>query len=130
MYSANIISINPQADGTSKIEVQFTNGATTTPSEYVVPADATGLQYFIQQRLNALNFTPPAVGPYTPPTPTITPPTQAEIDYANFAKWLNLTIALSAAKNLGWITGNEPIVTNIKNQVMALANTNLPKLFS
>lgn len=130
MYTANIINKVAQPDGTIKIEVQFTNGTITTPSEFVTPSDKNGLDYYIKGRLDALNFVAPDVGPYVPPAPVVPPAlTQAEIDLNNFSKWMQLTIALNAAKQMGWITGDEPMVVNVKNKVLALAAVNLPKMF-
>lgn len=130
MFTANIVSKAVLPDGRNNIGVQFTDGATTTPTEFVIPSDKNGLDFFIKGRLDTLNFVPPAVGTYVPPV--ITPPvlTQAEIDFNNFSKWMQLTVALNAAKSLGWITGNEQVVLDAKTKVLALAVANIPKLFT
>lgn len=130
MYTANIIGKEDLADGSKKIEVKFTDGVTTTPSEFVIPSDVKGLEFFVKGRLDVLNFVAPAIGAYVPPVPPAPPVlTQVEIDFNNFSKWMQLTIALNAAKQMGWITGDEAMVVNVKNKVLALAGVNLPKMF-
>lgn len=130
MYTANIISVEALGDGRSRIEVQFTNGTITTPSEFVIPQDTNGLDYFIKGRLDSLNYVVPAVGPYVPPViPTPPVPTQAELDLASFSRQLQLLIALKAAKDLNIITGTEPVVVTAINNIKALAVVNIPKLF-
>lgn len=128
-YIANIISKEVQPNGTTKVGVQFTDGTTTTPTEYIFPSDSRGLEFAIKGRLDALNFVAPAVGAYVPPV--VTPPvlTSAEIDFNNFQKWTQLLIAIDAAKSLGVITGTEPVVVAAVNKVKALAVVNIPKMF-
>lgn len=130
MYTTNIVSIETLADGRKRIGVQFTNGIITTPTEFVIPQDKNGLDFYVKGWLEALNFVEPPIGAYVLPVlPVVPAKTQEEIDFENFAKWLNITIAINSAKQLGWITGDEAMVVNAKNKTIALALVNLPKLF-
>lgn len=130
MFTTNIIGKESLPDGRTKIEVQFTDGATTTPSEFVIPSDKNGLDFYIKGRLDSLNFSAPPNGVYTLPVVTAPVLTQAETDFNNFQKWMQFTVALNAAKSLGWITGNEQVILDAKAKVLALAVSNIPKLFS
>ena len=130
MFTANIVSKVVLGDGRNDIGVQFTDGVSTLPIEHIIPSDVNGFDYAVKQRLAVLNFVSPSIGAYVPPVPVVPPtPTQADIDFNNFSKWLQLTVALNAAKQLGWITGTEQMVLDAKAKVLALAAINLPRMF-
>ena len=122
-----VILLTPD-DGSAVVGLPW---STNDPSTLVQAARD---RIFVLQQGNAMaaflaSFTPgQTITIPTPPTPPV--PTQAQINLMNFEKWLNLTIALAAAKDMGWITGNETIVQNVKTEVMALASTDLPLMFS
>ena len=137
-WTATLKSVTLDTDGShnSVSVISFSNGTITLPDDTERGLDADGLVTYVSQKVNALNhvdsmaayIASPPLGVVTIPTPPAK--TQADIDYANFSKWLNLTNSLAAAKTMGWITGNESVVTSVKNQVMALAVANIPKMFS
>jgi hypothetical protein len=120
--------------GALMVMVQYSNGTDT----FMENTDITGgtletLKYKVQQRINALNANEVLVIPIgafdpTPAAPAPTP--QADVDYANFSRWLEITTAINAAKSLGWITGAEQMVIDAKNKVLALAGVNLPRMFT
>jgi hypothetical protein len=128
MYTANLVQI----DKTNQTAVvKFTNGTDTQTVSYPIGTDIQAQVTAKVSSLNASESVPLAVGIITP-TPPVTPPvpTQSDIDLANFQKWMQLTIALNAAKSLGWITGNEQVVLDAKVKVLAIAIANISKLFS
>jgi large exoprotein involved in heme utilization and adhesion len=137
-WTATLKSATLDTDGSlnSVSVISFSNGTVTLPDDTERGLDSDGLVAYVAQKVNALNHidsmaayvASPPLGVITIPTPPAR--TQADIDYANFSKWLSLTNSLAAAKTLGWVTGSEGMIVNVKNQVMALAAANIPKLFS
>jgi len=127
--------LDPDGSGNTLVDVVFSNG-TTSKTLTFRGLDQAGL--IVQARATIANLNHldnmaefvanPDLTPITVPAPTS--PNQAETDLNNFEKWLNLTIALAAAKDMGWITGSETVVQSIKAKVLNLANTNLPLMFS
>src|SRR6185437_11788501 len=128
-------TLDPDGSGNTLVDVVFSNG-TTSKTLTFRGVDQAGL--IVQARATIANLNHldnmaafvanPDLSVITIPNPASL--TQDQIDLENFQKWLNLTIALAAAKDMGWITGTEPVVQNIKTKVLNLANTNLPLMFS
>ena len=137
MWTANIISAT-NINGTLSVVVQYTNDTPTFTETYNITSapPPNWLKNIIINRLADLGNMDSYVNSLvlgkadTTPIPLPPPPTQAQIDFGNFSKWLQLTTALAAAKDMGWITGNETVVQNVKTQILNLATVNIPKLFS
>lgn len=59
-----------------------------------------------------------------------TPPTQAQLDFAEVQKAESVISLINNLKQLGWITGTETPVVNLKNAILPLLAVNVPKLYS
>ena len=127
--------LDPDGSGNTLVDVVFSNG-TTSKTLTFRGVDQAGLTVQARATIANLNHLDNMAAFVANPDlsvitiPNTASPTQDQIDLENFQKWLNLTIALAAAKDMGWITGNEAVVQNIKAKVLNLANTNLPLMFS
>lgn len=137
MWTANIQSI--VTSGTAGIATMLTKYSHTDGRTVIINdnlSDPTSYAKIITDKINDLTridainnlIANPPLGLFTPPV--IPPQTQADIDLNNFSKWMQLTMALNAAKQLGWVVGTEQIILDAKAKVLALAVTNIPKLFS
>jgi hypothetical protein len=133
MWTAQIASKYIEK-GTLHLGVSYTDGTNTFTEDLATQnSDFEDIKSQILNKvanLNALQTLSSTIGIGNVPALVVTNPTQATIDYNNFQKWMQLVNTLNAAKQMGWITGNEPMVTDIKTKVLALATVNLPKLFS
>lgn len=137
MWKAKITSIksDPSANvALTSFQYYHTDGRTKDITERISNPDSiqeivfNGIREL--ERVDSINnlISNPTIGDVVIPTPV--QPTQAEKDLQNFQKWLGLVQLLSAAKQLGWITGSEQVVLDAKAKVMALGATNIPKLFN
>lgn len=135
-WTSKVTAIS-KGQGQIKIAVEYTDGTEVLGDTFVSnsPIDMLWLRRQVKNRIDMVtqNYAfadTLAVNQAIDTSPIAVPPlAQAEIDYVNFSKWMNLTVALNAAKGLGWITGNEQIVTDAKNKVIALAGVNMPRMF-
>ena len=125
MWTAKIVSVTKLA-GRITIRIEYSNGTEKFEEELyaTVGVDLAWLQGQVRTRVAAFNaaytfadtLAPNQVIDQTPPT--VTPPTQAEQDLADWVKlyyrWVKVKTTLI---DTGILTGNETAVTNLKTQV-------------